>query len=475
MWNLTYICCVVLVIETGEEAVEGDAVIGLDHSKWVQKLRKTYEKGDLARFNMLGQQYQMWCNQHGVPPENLGLEDIDIPEEEAIAPTAQAATTTATATAQPQKIVKMSVGTTLNHNLTPLSPFLDKCMKTKSGYVPITVFDKLWLEMDANLMRSKSTKISCSVELSLYNGSKIRNEWRLTYKEWAACKRLFLRYWREVYAGEEGKVLVLEELLAKHFENVETIAEDLGGAWPPAARYDIHNRMNVWAFRLPDGSMADVGEINKTLLATCIRVSKDLDEMRFTDNPCAYGHTRQHVSPIDGSVHSPNSPWDATVNPMSYDFSLAKGRMISHLISVPKETGGNQKSNNQAGQSHSQSRAGNFSDGGGGGKNNGGNGFNNRQNNNHPNTNNWGNGEGSSGGNSGGGGWNNSWNDNGGGWGNGGKKKGPLICYTCQGEGHITAQCSQWSGSGERPKIGPGSFERPKKQRGGNGGEKNQK
>lgn len=51
----------------------------LDHSRWTEKLRMTYVNGDLARFNMLGQQYQEWCHRNGVVTEELGLDSLDVP------------------------------------------------------------------------------------------------------------------------------------------------------------------------------------------------------------------------------------------------------------------------------------------------------------------------------------------------------------------------------------------------------------
>lgn len=146
-----------------------------------------------------------------------------------------------------------------------------------------------------------------------------------------------------------------------HYEEVLKFKASLKGAWPPAKRYDITHRMNVWAFRLADGSMADVGIFNKDLAAECLVFSKSLEDHCYVENPYAHGMALQHTSPYNGQVYPASASWDSNLNPMTYNPSSTLAMMKNHVAApapVPFASGSNNKSiaPNSNSSSHAQSR-----------------------------------------------------------------------------------------------------------------------
>lgn len=188
----------------GEPVERGVVAIILDHSKYTLGLQSAFVRGDQPRFNMLEKAYESWCVKNNCAKEDLGLEDLVIVESNSTQPSSSVAVV-----ASSSKVVKMSIGGVLSHSLTPLSKFFDVAMRNKSTYVPPTIFDEEWLAIDANALRTRVAKTSCSTDVTIYTGTKVGSEWRQTFMAWMTSYRLMLRYWREVYQGDEGEGLVL--------------------------------------------------------------------------------------------------------------------------------------------------------------------------------------------------------------------------------------------------------------------------
>lgn len=197
-WSCCWICCV-----KPDEAGMDDGQQGVacpDHSKWIEKLRATFVNGDLPRFNMLGQQYDTWCQKNSCVMEDLGLEDINLPAASTSTSQAVSQGTSGNATKlfATKAPVKISIVASLGHSLPLLSQYFDAAMRNKTIYVPWTVLDKRWLELDANFLRSKTTKVSCTVKVLVYNRSRVPNEWQQSFMDWLLAGKLFVCYWREV-------------------------------------------------------------------------------------------------------------------------------------------------------------------------------------------------------------------------------------------------------------------------------------
>lgn len=360
-------------------AGEADAVAAgptppLDHSRWTSRLRTAYLNGDLARFNMLGQQYDVWCRKNNCDMEELGLDSLDVPSQAVASVNASTAVAAAsTGSSSSKALVKVTIGGVLGHSLPPLSGYWDARMKSRTGCIALTIFDKAWLARDANFIRSRSAKVSCAVELSVYSGSRVLNDWRQSFMETETSMRLFIRYWKEVYQGEDGVGAIIGERLEKHWEIVLEVKDEQEGDWCPAKRYEIAHRQNVWAHRLPDGSMSDIGVRNEELVKKAIRESVRRTDTGFKDNPYQFGCERQNMSPYDGVLYPTTNSWDSSVNPLEFSSpdmlsATTKNHMATPIVAPVKETVAalpaaqtSSRQGNQAGNtSHAQNRTGSF-------------------------------------------------------------------------------------------------------------------
>lgn len=306
------------------------------HNDTLAKLRHYFSIGDASRYSMLESQYAKWCEREGVMEEIPSLTDIEIrpTTTTSTGATTQAVASTSSVLAKPNK-GKMTVGTTVSHTLPPLPTFFDAGMRDRSMYISLAVFIVQWILADAAFTLTKNPpKTLCPSQSPSYSGTKVGNKMRMSFLQWLTASDLQIRYYREVYHGDDGSGIEIGDRLEVHKLDVMKIKAELKGKWMAAFRYFIAHRRNIWTFRLPDGSLADVGTRNKDLLKEMIEESIDKEDHRFEDNPYALGHSLQHISPYDGSNHEASTAWDAPQSANEFLVNAITGRTTSHLPSI---------------------------------------------------------------------------------------------------------------------------------------------
>lgn len=191
---------------------------------------------------MLLSQYETWCCRHNVLSEELGVDELEELTGSKVVVVAQTGASSVFGNRPP---VKITVGAVLSHSLPPLLRYWDSMFCNKTGNIPLLIMNKRWLSINANAVRSKNTKVSCTAELLVYNGTKVPSEWRMSFLDWTTAMRLWVRYWREAYPSEEGEGLIIAERVEKHIKNVLEVKEANEEAWPPAFCYCISQRQNI--------------------------------------------------------------------------------------------------------------------------------------------------------------------------------------------------------------------------------------
>ncbi|EGG04289.1 uncharacterized protein MELLADRAFT_89522 [Melampsora larici-populina 98AG31] len=140
-----------------------------------------------------------------------------------------------------------------------------------------------------------------------------------------------VQYQKTYDERDDQKDFPIAPRLTAHKENVLQLQEDNLGMWTPSMQYDIAHRRNVWEHRMPDGSMADVGTLNKTLAAQALRDAKHHGEDIFGDKPYMLPGEWQHVNPITGRIHAADEPWDDEAFSGQSQAAMQTGRLVSHL------------------------------------------------------------------------------------------------------------------------------------------------
>lgn len=110
--------------------------------------------------------------------------------------------------------------------LTKLSKYFDDRMKSLEGYVPLSIFNSLWLQQDLlrQTARTKTTKEKLDDN---YVGLSVPSEWRMSFGEWVMAFDLYITYLRHYDHG------VLADKFTIHKENVFAIQRQRL-CWPMA-------------------------------------------------------------------------------------------------------------------------------------------------------------------------------------------------------------------------------------------------
>ncbi|EGF97211.1 uncharacterized protein MELLADRAFT_87254 [Melampsora larici-populina 98AG31] len=187
--------------------------------------------------------------------------------------------------------------------LTKLSKYFDDKMKSLEGYVPLSIFNPLWLQQDLlkqSAARSKTVKEKLEDN---YNGLTVPDEWRMSFGEWVMSFDLYVAYLRHYNHGDLANKFMI------HKENVFAIQQQRL-SWPMAFQYDLAIRVSVLTFRNADGTLANPVIRDETKERDALLDTERLQDFRreFSDvNPYANGQCKQHVNPISGESYKNHS------------------------------------------------------------------------------------------------------------------------------------------------------------------------
>ncbi|KAH9821267.1 hypothetical protein DFH28DRAFT_883493 [Melampsora americana] len=303
-------------------------LIELTHKKWIHNLHLLAYQGDVARYDLIQREYEKWCRKNQTQVREIDLFEMDVDSTPLPISTV---TDKQREVSKPKKETntKMEFGELLGNHMTGLSPYWNEIMINKNIHMPVLIFDPTWLLQDANYIRRKTKTTACQTDTSIYTGSPVMNEYRLTFAEWLVRFNLMIKYQELKYdILENQKDSPIAPRLIAHRDNCLQIQIDSWGKWPTAMRYDIAHRRNVWENRLSNGGMADVGTLDKRLLEQAERDAKHFGDYYYVDNPYAFGGPMQHVSPLDGNIYPENKSWDTAGALVDTHIDMISGRNL---------------------------------------------------------------------------------------------------------------------------------------------------
>ncbi|EGG11444.1 uncharacterized protein MELLADRAFT_90967 [Melampsora larici-populina 98AG31] len=184
----------------------------------------------------------------------------------------------------------------LEKSLPSLSPVLAHYLRTFKAYIPLPVFDKLWLIRDQQAREgteppSESKLNKGGSNLRMYGGDPPMDELTMQYEQWLDCFTLFSRYIHD--AGW----ITLAENLKVHKEIVVELRDTMG--WMVALRYCKRVREGVMRTTV-GGEIVNVSEIQRTILDEVKLVCSNFGERAIRSNPYAPGGTKEHLDPESG-------------------------------------------------------------------------------------------------------------------------------------------------------------------------------
>jgi hypothetical protein len=196
----------------------------------------------------------------------------------------------------------------LGKSLPALSTVLAHHVKTFKVYVPLPVFDKLWLTQDRQAWEgreppSESKLNKSGSTLRVYGGDPPINELTMQYDQWLDCFGLFVRYIKD--AGW----ITLAEDFAAHKEIVMEMRDSMG--WMVALRYCRKVRQGVMRVTV-DKEIINVSERQEMILEEVKQICENNGERSFRTNPYAPGGVKDHLDPETGLSKSSKTSYMST-------------------------------------------------------------------------------------------------------------------------------------------------------------------
>ncbi|EFP89851.2 uncharacterized protein PGTG_15807 [Puccinia graminis f. sp. tritici CRL 75-36-700-3] len=175
------------------------------------------------------------------------------------------------------------------------TPYFDKNIKELRGPIPLTIFDKRWQEDAIQFHTNKRSK--GDEKDGNYTGFEYPNEWTQSFAKWTANHRNFHVTFRDMYNYPEFADWILE-----HKSNVDRIIAEDG------FRYDLIVRQNAFSYQveMDQGTSAvDISIFRKEVKREAWKVTRNLEELDYSDNPYALGGPKFNFDPQTGKPRVP--------------------------------------------------------------------------------------------------------------------------------------------------------------------------
>ncbi|KAA1084531.1 hypothetical protein PGT21_030325 [Puccinia graminis f. sp. tritici] len=179
------------------------------------------------------------------------------------------------------------------------TPFFDKNIKELRGPIPLTIFDKKWQEDAIQFHTNKRSK--GDEKDGNYTGFEYPNEWTQTFAKWTANHRNFHVTFRDMYNYPDFAVWILE-----HKANVDRIIAEDG--FLVGFRYDLIIRQNAFSYQVETDqgtSAVDISIFRKEVKREAWKVTRNLEELDYSDNPYAFGGEKFNFDPQTGKPRIP--------------------------------------------------------------------------------------------------------------------------------------------------------------------------
>lgn len=207
------------------------------------------------------------------------------------------------------------------NGLVALSPYFEAKIKSVDGYVPLSVFNTMWLKQDLARysLRNKSKK---KEDEDKYTGLNIPDEWKMSFGEWVTAFDLFISYLRHYNHND------LADKFLIHRANVLAIKSERV-SWIMALRYDQAVRLTVMTFRNPDGKLANPAVRDESREREARNETERLGDLlpRYAEiNPYSDGQPKSHVNPISGEPNNFSSQQAHTVSSGNMNIATQHGK-----------------------------------------------------------------------------------------------------------------------------------------------------
>ncbi|KAA1071142.1 hypothetical protein PGTUg99_019913 [Puccinia graminis f. sp. tritici] len=174
------------------------------------------------------------------------------------------------------------------------TPYFDKNIRELRGPIPLTIFDKKWQEEAIQYHTNKRSK--GDEKEGSYTGFEYPNEWTQTFAKWTANHRNFHVTFRDLYNYPDFAEWILE-----HKANVDRIIAEDG--FLVGFRYDLIIRQNAFSYQVKTKqgiSAVDISIFRKEVKQEAWKVTRNLDELKFSDNPYAKDGPKFNFDPKTG-------------------------------------------------------------------------------------------------------------------------------------------------------------------------------
>ncbi|EGG09023.1 uncharacterized protein MELLADRAFT_104537 [Melampsora larici-populina 98AG31] len=155
--------------------------------------------------------------------------------------------------------IEFADGVVPSHHMAQLTVFWDNQIWKVKGYVPVSMFNRAWLEANREVEGKKSKKKKkendSDSEDETYEGLTYPAKLRLSYGDWVTCFNLMLEYLRNWFEFHR-----LATKFERHKKNVEEIKSENDDNWMVALQYDILVRRQIWTIRVEGGKVGDPDE-----------------------------------------------------------------------------------------------------------------------------------------------------------------------------------------------------------------------
>ncbi|KAH9812413.1 hypothetical protein DFH28DRAFT_1084267 [Melampsora americana] len=217
--------------------------------------------------------------------------------------------------------LSFATGVTASLEVVGLTPHFHELFKKLSGRLPLTIFNKNWLELAHSYLASQPKKTDKNGN-PIFKGFPYESEWSMSFSDWESHLNYMITLAREMYNFEP-----FANGLAIHRETVKDIAKEHG--WPTAFRYCQKVRHSVFTFKVgPEGKdTQDIGVWRKDLEEVARQESEAAGDLNFHDNPYRRGGEKEGYDPSTGKPR-PNQlkpAHRATVRASSYAQSSQDG------------------------------------------------------------------------------------------------------------------------------------------------------
>lgn len=179
----------------------------------------------------------------------------------------------------------------MGKSLVPLNPVLCVWLRTMNGYIPITVFNTIWLKLEQQAWSNRETQSETKIlaggtKIRMYAGTAPTDELTIEYAEWLDCITLFIKY---VLA--DGWIT-----LAGWLEGHKAIVTDLreSAGWMVALRYCQMVRQGVMSEAI-DKEIKNISVTQERILNDAKELCEKLTKRASASNPYAPGGTCQHI------------------------------------------------------------------------------------------------------------------------------------------------------------------------------------